>query len=70
MALQLGALWDALDSAQGATAEQARRASEEVAAHETRFTRVETDLTLLKWMVGTNVALTFLVLGKQFGVLG
>jgi len=25
---------------------------------------VERDLTVLKWMVGTNVALTLLVLGK------
>jgi hypothetical protein len=28
--------------------------------------KIATDLTLLKWMVGTNVALTFIVLGKVF----
>jgi hypothetical protein len=77
MALQLGALRDALEAAQGMTPEMARKAAEEVAAHQDRLSTsrpdlvdVKSDLMLLKWMVGTNVALTLLVLGKQFGMLG
>lgn len=77
MALQLGALRDALEAAQGVTPEMARKAAEEVANYEDRLNAlrldladVKSDVKLLKWMVGTNVALTLLVLGKQFGMLG
>ena len=58
MALQLGPLRDELEAA------------EEVTGYENRLAKVEGDLTLLKWMVGTTIALTPLVLGKQFGMLG
>jgi hypothetical protein len=33
-------------------------------AYNNRIRQIEADLTLLKWMVGTNVALTVFVLGK------
>ena len=28
--------------------------------------RIETDLTVLKWMAGTNIGLTIVVLGRLF----
>lgn len=49
MALQLGALRDALIDA-GASPEKANRAAEELASY-------DTDLRLLKWMVGGIYAL-------------
>jgi len=64
MAMMLGALFKALISAEGITEEDARRAAEEVAAYESRLAALEGRLTLLTWMVGTNVALTVLVLGR------
>ena len=54
-------LYDALKSA-GAPDDQARKAAEVVAGYENRFARIETDLTLLKWMVGFNLAITIGVL--------
>lgn len=75
MALQLGALRDALAEA-GASPELARRASEEVAAHDDKLqalrleiAEVKSDVKLMKWMLGTALALIVLVLGKQFGVV-
>ena len=44
----------------------AREAAEEVAAYEKRLGTVESDLRLLKWMVGVNIALTAVVLAKLF----
>ena len=57
MALMLGRLNAALISA-GAPEDKAREAAEEVAGYENRLAAVEAKLTLLIWMVGTNVALT------------
>jgi hypothetical protein len=51
MALQLGALRDALIEA-GATVEKADRAAEELAGYEGRLASIDTRLTLLTWMVG------------------
>jgi hypothetical protein len=63
MPLMMGALYDALRQA-NIPEDVARRAAEEVASYESRIAGVERDLTILKWMVGTNIALTLLVLGK------
>jgi hypothetical protein len=63
MALMLGALHRALVGA-GATEDDARKAAEEVAGFENRLAKVEADLTLLKWMVGANIALNLGILGK------
>jgi antibiotic biosynthesis monooxygenase (ABM) superfamily enzyme len=64
MALQLGALRDALIEA-GASADKADKAAEELAGYEDRFTGVEQKLTalegkvnLLTWMVGFNLILS------------
>ncbi len=63
MSLMLGALYDALRKT-AIPEDDARKAAEEVAAYENRLARVESDLTLLKWMVGVNIALTLGILGK------
>jgi hypothetical protein len=65
MPLQLGALRDALEAAGASTVKAAK-----AAGYENRLAKVEGDLALLKWMVATNIALTLLILGKQFGMLG
>ncbi|MBM3821201.1 MAG: integrase [Acidimicrobiia bacterium] len=60
----LGALYDAL--LHPGDKDLALKAAEETAAYENRFSRIETDLTVLKWMAGTNVGLTIVVLGRLF----
>ncbi len=59
-------VYDALKEA-GASEEKARKAAEALAAYESRFSLLHTDLTLLKWMVGFNLALSAGVLLKLFG---
>jgi hypothetical protein len=46
--------------------EIARAAAEEAAGYENRAGKIETDLTVLKWMVGTNMAMTSAILFKMF----
>jgi hypothetical protein len=67
MATMIAEVYDALMSA-GAPEEKARRAAEAVANYENRFGKIETDLTLLKWMVGFNLAMTAGVIAKLFSV--
>jgi hypothetical protein len=55
-----GELYDALKEA-GASESSARKAAESVAAYETRFARIDTDLALIKWMIGFNLATTVAV---------
>ena len=55
MSTMISELYDALKSA-GAPDDQARKAAEVVAGYENRFSRIESDLTLLKWMLGFNLA--------------
>ena len=62
MALQLGALRDALIEA-GASATTANRAAEEVAC-DNRLCKIEADLTLLEWMLGFNIAISVATLLK------
>jgi hypothetical protein len=61
MALQLGALRDALISA-GAPTEKADKAAEELAGYETRLASIDMRLSLLTWMAGFNLILTVGVL--------
>ena len=68
MALQLGALYEALLARNDITPDQARAAAEEVAAYERRMSAVERDLSNLKWMVGTNIVLTLLIVGQMFAL--
>jgi hypothetical protein len=44
----------------------ARDAAEEVASFDNRISRVESDLSVIKWMVGTNIALTLVAIGRLF----
>ena len=44
----------------------ASEAAEEVAQFENRLAKVQTDLAVLKAMVGSNLALTLIILGKLF----
>lgn len=65
MALMSAELYDALKEA-GASEEKARKAAEAVAAFDQRFSKIENDLAVLKWMGGTNVVVTLGVLWKVF----
>jgi hypothetical protein len=65
MALMMAKLYAALRAANVPDA-TASEAAAEAAEYENRFSKVESDLGVLKWMVGTNLALTVLVLGKLF----
>ncbi len=40
------------------------KAAEEVANYDNRLAGMESDLTLVRWMVGSNIALTIAVLLK------
>lgn len=57
MALQLGALRDALIDA-GAKPEKADKAAEELAGYESRLASIDTRMSVLTWMAGTNLVLT------------
>lgn len=77
MALQLGALRDALLAA-NVPADKANRAAEEVATFEIRFVGIDTGMAqvkgrlagvnarlgILTWAVGINIALTLATLAK------
>ncbi len=65
MTVMLSKTYDALISA-GAPEEKARAAAEELAAYETRFAKIETDLAVLKWMVGVNLAASLSLVFKAF----
>ena len=62
MAVMLANLYDALRAA-GANDELAKKAAEEVAGYERQLGDIRAELSVLKWMVGTNIALTLIVLG-------
>ena len=63
MALQLGALRDALIDA-GAKPEKADKAAEDLAGYENRLASIDTRLSVLTWMAGSNLALTAGVLWR------
>lgn len=63
MPLRMGALHDAL-LAGNVPDDLAKKAAEEVADYNQRIAKIEQDLALLKWMVGTNIILTLAVLGR------
>jgi hypothetical protein len=68
MAIQLGALRDALIGA-GAKPAAAEKASEEVAAY-SRVSSLESRLRVLTWLAGVNAAMVLLVLVKLFAADG
>lgn len=62
MALQLGHLYQALIGA-GAEQESAQRAAEEVANYDNRLSGLEGDMKVVKWMLGTIIALCLILVG-------
>ena len=58
-------VYDALKEA-GASEEKAKAAAQALANYESRFANIDTDLVLLKWMIGFNLAFTMAVLWKLF----
>jgi len=65
MALMMSNLYEALRQVH-VSDELARKAAEEVAGYESQIAIIRSDLQLLKWMVGVNVGLTLIVLGRLF----
>ena len=65
MATMISEVYDALIEA-GASEEKARKAAEALAGFKNRFAKIETDLAVIKWMVGTTIVL---VIGG-FGIVG
>lgn len=62
MATAVMEIYDALREA-GASEAKSRAAAESVASNEQRFAKIETDIGILKWMAGFNVALSLSMLG-------
>lgn len=58
-------VYDALKDA-GASEEKARKAAETLANYDDRFARIETELAVLKWMLGTVLAGVVALLIKTF----
>jgi len=56
---------DALIEA-GTSEEKARAAARAMTNYETRISKIESDMNLLKWMVGFNLALTVAILFRVF----
>jgi uncharacterized protein Yka (UPF0111/DUF47 family) len=52
----------------GASPEKAKKAAEAIASYETRFDKIEQDLAVLKWIGGTNVALSIAIAVRTFFV--
>ena len=50
----------------GAPEDKAKAASEALAEHETRFSKIEADLLVLKWMTGASVAGVLSLVLKAF----
>ena len=65
MAVMLSKTYDALIAA-GAQDDKARAAAEELAGYESRFAKIETNLAVLKWMVGVNLAASLSIVIKLF----
>jgi len=65
MAVMRSKTCDALVAA-GAPEDKARAAAEELAGYVSRFAKIETDLAILKWMVGVNLAAWLSLVIKAF----
>ena len=65
MALQLGALRDALIEA-GASTDKAAKAAEGLAGYEREFADIKADLRLLKWSQAATFAAVLAILLKLF----
>ena len=63
MSLMIADLYAALIEA-GASEAKAKQAATEVAGYDNRLAKIETDLSVLKWMAGFQIALLIAVLFK------
>ncbi len=61
MTTMIAELYDALVAA-GAPEDKARKAAETAASHESRFAKIETELAVMKWMIGFNLAASVAIL--------
>ena len=53
----------------GATDSTSRKAAEAIASYDYRFNKIEADLLVLKWMIGSSIAITLGGFGLVFRVL-
>jgi hypothetical protein len=58
-------VYDAFIAA-GTPEDKARKAAEALADHENRFSRIDAELIVLKWMVGFGVAMNIAILTRTF----
>lgn len=65
MSLMISELYDALRDA-GASEEKARKAAEALTVHEGRFSKIEADLLVIKWMIGFVLAFLAAIASKLF----
>jgi hypothetical protein len=65
MTVMVAEVYDALLAA-GAPEDKARKAAETLAQHESRFARIETELAVLRWMVGFGLIGNAATLNKPF----
>ena len=65
MSTMISEVYDALKEA-GASDEKAKAAAQALANYENRFAKIDTNLALLKWMIGFNLAFTMAILWKLF----
>jgi hypothetical protein len=70
MALRMGHVYDALRQAQGVPEEAARQAAEEIAGYENRLANIESDLRVLKWMVGIVIVIVTGLFWQGFAIMG
>jgi hypothetical protein len=65
MSIMISEVYDAFVSA-GAPEEKARRATEALTVYESRFSKLENDMAVIKWMLGFVIALLSAVALKLF----
>ena len=65
MATRISEVYDAFIAA-GAPEDKARKAAEALADYENRFTKIDAELVVIKWMVGFSIALNVAILVRLF----
>jgi hypothetical protein len=65
VATMISEVYDAFIAA-GAPEDKARKAAEALADYENRFSRIDAELIVLKWMVGFGIALNIAILTRLF----
>ena len=65
MATVISEVYDAFIAA-GTPEDKARKAAEALADYENRFTKIDAELVILKWMVGFGIALSVAILVRLF----